>query len=571
MNVSTMSKKEVTALVFTFCALFVVAIIIGALGPPVADSFTLRASDQGIDMRSNVTQFVWEIKNLDRLNQLILLRMTGVPKDVASGYAADILAALSLWGSTNGLQYTAFADRRAFTRSMSCAKGKALCDPEVIMYDPFIRYKYYRVGVTFLNAASFDWLVDVEFSFIFLTYQFTLFELWFRGIFLALSVFASIAYLLRLRKFHFADWSYEQKWIGLLLLMLMFFNNPLVSLRVLINSWLFVVLDILFLVNFLAMLLLFFLCEFDGLRKPALSRDFKGFYLPKVALVGLMWIILLAVLAWLQFHDLADPRYSTVNDIPGFVFIRVVQMILIVTYVFWLLFLSIRAYSERQNMPHVSQRLQVVGILTYLVLGIVVIALLVSALSTQESSAAQFLAFHALFNLYIYVLAISFAPSSDARQHSASAGVGALSRIDDPEGSDDARPKPGAAGAGAGASRGVMMDDAERSIDSDEDFAAERSRRRQQAAAGGADDDIKPMSVVQREAAARAATANSAAAAPVHSTVIVGASSGAAPAAAAAPPATDSGHADASDKHNPFAEPPGEPQATHKTPFPVML
>ena len=99
--------------------------------------------------------------------------------------------------------------------------------------------------------------------------NFTRVEIWFRFFFVAATSMVSLCYfyLSALRRFHLGDWSYEQKWTGFLLILLLGFDNPAFSHTILTSNPLPGILDAIGQGTFLFSLLLFWICLFHGLRQ----------------------------------------------------------------------------------------------------------------------------------------------------------------------------------------------------------------------------------------------------------------------------------------------------------------
>lgn len=79
----------------------------------------------------------------------------------------------------------------------------------------------------------------------------------------------SLLFWFKLTRMPSRVWSYEQKWIGAVLVGLVFFNNPLVGVEVFFPSLVWTGLSVIGMVTFLALLLLFWLCIIDVVRTSA--------------------------------------------------------------------------------------------------------------------------------------------------------------------------------------------------------------------------------------------------------------------------------------------------------------
>ena len=90
----------------------------------------------------------------------------------------------------------------------------------------------------------------------------------------------------------------------------------------LVDSWLPGTMDAVFQATFLCALLMFWLCVYHGLRQN--DHRFIIFYLPKVALVGSMWLSMVAVTVWQEIAEITDPTFSYVFDTDNFYVSRIV-------------------------------------------------------------------------------------------------------------------------------------------------------------------------------------------------------------------------------------------------------
>lgn len=84
----------------------------------------------------------------------------------------------------------------------------------------------------------------------------------------------------------------------------------------LVDSWFPGALDALFQASFICALLLFWLCVYHGLRQN--DRRLLTFYLPKVVLVGSIWLSMVTVAFWQEYAEIADPTFSYKFDTDHF-------------------------------------------------------------------------------------------------------------------------------------------------------------------------------------------------------------------------------------------------------------
>uniref|UniRef100_A0ABK0LXP5 Transmembrane protein 181 n=1 Tax=Rattus norvegicus TaxID=10116 RepID=A0ABK0LXP5_RAT len=326
------------------------------------------------------------------------------------------------------------------TRTLTCA-GK--CAEIIVAHLGYLNYTQYRVTVGFehLNQPI------KEMNFTWKTYNpaFSQLEIWFRFVFVVLTFIVICLFVHSLRKFSMRDWGIEQKWMSVLLLLLLLYNDPFFPLSFLVNSWFPGMLDDFFQSLFLCALLLFWLCVYHGIRVQG-ERKCLTFYLPKFFIVGLLWLASVTLGIWQTFNELNDPMYQYRVDTGNFQGMKVFFMVVAAVYILYLLFLIVRACSELRHMPYVDLRLKFLTALTFVVLVISIVILylrfgaqvlqdnFVAELSAHYQNSAEFLSFYGLLNFYLYTLAFVYSPSKNALYESQLKDNPAFSMLND---SDD--------------------------------------------------------------------------------------------------------------------------------------
>uniref|UniRef100_A0A8C3VUW9 Transmembrane protein 181 n=1 Tax=Catagonus wagneri TaxID=51154 RepID=A0A8C3VUW9_9CETA len=334
------------------------------------------------------------------------------------------------------------------TRTLTCA-GK--CAEIIVAHLGYLNYTQYTVLVGLEHLK----LPIKEVNFTWKTYDpaFSQLEIWFRFVFVVLTFIVTCLFAHSLRKFSMRDWGIEQKWMSVLLPLLLLYNDPFFPLSFLVNSWFPGMLDDLFQSVFLCALLLFWLCAYHGIRVQG-ERKCLTFYVPKFFIVGLLWLASVTLGIWQTVNELHDPMYQYRVDTGNFQGMKVFFMVVAAVYVLYLLFLVVRACSELRHMPYVDLRLKFLTALTFLVLVISIVILylrfgaqvlqdnFVAELSTHYQNyillwgdiRSEFLSFYGLLNFYLYTLAFVYSPSKNALYESQLKDNPAFSMLND---SDD--------------------------------------------------------------------------------------------------------------------------------------
>ena len=178
MLMQTMPNK---GYIFTFVAFFVallICIIIGVTGPHVYDSRTVSAYDcpegitifdsnvcDGVDLSKNGSVWSGEIRNLDKLNQELLLvatlnnalySSTGIEKEI------EFIVTISGRNNDNEDWILLESSLEIHNRSIVCVDGSLFCRNSTLAHELFIKYSTFQFNVSILNAQSF--LADVYFT-----------------------------------------------------------------------------------------------------------------------------------------------------------------------------------------------------------------------------------------------------------------------------------------------------------------------------------------------------------------------------------------------------------------------
>ncbi|XP_071819065.1 transmembrane protein 181-like isoform X3 [Apostichopus japonicus] len=423
MRLYTLTKRQFVLVFICFFAAFGVSVLIGITGPSIDVSFsTVRSNANTND------SFSLESPTLNKFNRSLwltaVINSTDYKKDK---FQSDLAVTVSIRGAKDDASVEKVGQQEYnHDRSLICSK-KSGCQPILLAHVGVLEYAKYHFVIT---LAGLENNPADSISFCFRSYNpiFSNMEIWFRFIFLVLTFIVTCMFAHALRKFSIRDWSIEQKWLSVLLPLLLLYNNPIFPLIFLVNSWVPLIVDNIFQTTFLSALLLFWLCTYHGIRQS--DRKWMKFYLPKAIIVGAMWIIGITMTCWQQYRGLYDPTFNYKVDSGNFVALITIFFIFGGLYLLYLLFLVIRAFTELRSLPYMNLRLQFMTILMLcVVIASTIITILrfgvsiikenfVSELSTYYKNSAEFLAFYSLLNLYLYTMAFVYSPSKNAYKDS---------------------------------------------------------------------------------------------------------------------------------------------------------
>ncbi|XP_035216021.1 transmembrane protein 181-like [Stegodyphus dumicola] len=432
MRLYTMHKREFVLVFSAFFASFGLFLFIGLAGPPITHTVTINATN--LTPKLNNSQmatgpFILRSHALSTFSQqLWVIARIVLKRGDDEKFNKPFHVAVTIQGvSDENKIIVVLGDQHSHNRTRELHCFGSICEEFTILHLGFIDYTRYILTINFYGLERVEenyHIKDVIFYFKTYNPSFTKIEIWFRCIFIFLIFGTTCWFAFSLRFFYFYDWSIEQKWIFLLLPLLLLYNDPCFPLSFLVNSWVPGMLDAVFQATFLCALLLFWLCIYHGIRQN--ERSFSKFYLPKCIIIGMLWLSAFTLASWQKFNELRDPTYNYKVDTGHFMGFKGFFFTVGSIYLVYLFYLIIRAYTELRSMPYFDVRLKFLTALMIIVLSIsIAITVLrfgvsvlqdnfVAELSTNYGSSAEFMSFYSLLNFYLVTMAYVYAPPKRA-------------------------------------------------------------------------------------------------------------------------------------------------------------
>uniref|UniRef100_A0A7M4FL22 Transmembrane protein 181 n=1 Tax=Crocodylus porosus TaxID=8502 RepID=A0A7M4FL22_CROPO len=414
MRLYTLSKRHFVLVFVVFFICFGLTIFIGIAGPNVIKTTTTS------ELTNSSKSYPLNSQPLSTYNQQLWLTcVVELDPPYESRFKINITLSIKIHGVTKDA--TLFNDLHTILTLYS-----QKCDEIIVAHLGYLNYTQYNILVSFggLEKLIFP-ILSINFTWKTYNPYFSQVEIWFRFVFVVLTFVVTCLFAHSLRKFSMRDWGIEQKWMSILLPLLLLYNDPFFPLSFLVNSWFPGMLDDFFQSLFLCALLLFWLCVYHGIRVQG-ERKCLTFYLPKFFIVGLLWLASVTLGIWQTINELHDPTYQYRVDTGNFQGMKVFFLVVAAIYILYLLFLIVRACSELRNMPYIDLRLKFLTALTFVVLVISIVILYLRF--------AEFLSFYGLLNFYLYTLAFVYSPSKNALYESQLKDNPAFSMLND---SDD--------------------------------------------------------------------------------------------------------------------------------------
>jgi len=346
------------------------------------------------------------------------------------------------WGNFHGSSEKVLLENMEHNRTIVCSRGKPLCSPTQVFFEHFVEFSNYHVQIKFVHdGLLYDTSYDAQVSVVFVSGTYTDFEMYFKAVFAVMSGLVAIFYFTRLRKQYpnsrcglcgclgsIWKWTWQQRWVALLLVLLVLFNDPLFALSVYSNAHTSEITTGIYMISsaaFVCTLLCFWLAiltvagrtdEYSGgggrsaNKLTNLVAKAEETFFPHCVLCGIIFICAVAVNFYERLHSVSDPSFSTLEDIPNTHYrsLFLGGTVLTAMYSVWLLLLVGQCCREMCTM---APAFRFLFVLTVATIAVVLAGLYQEALSPLPSAAVSFLCFYTACNLYVWTLAAAFAPS----------------------------------------------------------------------------------------------------------------------------------------------------------------
>jgi len=412
--------------------ILLVAIIIGATGPPVKDSTTYYAYGcpqnshtwdpsvcRGAQLADDKQAWAHDVPTVTPLNRYWSLHFT--PYTLQDTFVYPITRGLKIhvqiYGKNSPQLQVPYSLLSNETREedITCKQGAQICDEILLVFDEEPEFTYYYVLVRVLNGGRLDgdlepFLGDVKMEFKRTHQGFSTLELSIRIVFTFISAGVIFAALWVLRDSPVSDWAWEQRGLALLLFGLLGLNNPLFGFQFVARTWFFHFLDALFYTVFLGDFMIFALLAIDKIRLNETDIQFNGKHAIKLVVVGIFGILGVTLFTWVNIADRLDPVLSNSGSITGIQALYYINSIIFVGVLVWLTVLSIMTIPVARNFPLWRIRFLFIAIPTSVVVLSITIGIFTGTFGSVRATSLSVTYYYTLYNLYVWVLTWGYWP-----------------------------------------------------------------------------------------------------------------------------------------------------------------
>ena len=140
------------------------------------------------------------------------------------------------------------------------------------------------------------------------------------------------------------------------------------------------------------------------------------FYLPKLVLVGILFVFVITTFTYVRLQEQEDPGYSLgiVQGLTSYQTLGIIVVLIMLVYIFVLIYYLMRVIEKhRMNLlpKRNAWRSKVIWFLiTIMVIGTIV-EIFLYVFSSDWNSSAQFLSYFMFYSLYVWLFTILYWPS----------------------------------------------------------------------------------------------------------------------------------------------------------------
>eukprot|EP01080_Neovahlkampfia_damariscottae_P004132 gene4132-7442_t len=328
----------------------------------------------------------------------------------------DLIMNVKIEGRLLGRFRTVY-DRKATTR-LSCRKNRNVCTGFVLRVSP-IHFDSYQIKLGIENGIE---LVQhsligsqVYFTYSYTDDVYTTLAITLRSAFIIISIIFTIIYfILLIRRQQVYYWSTEQKFLSILLILTVLFNNPIFFLEFVLNQWIFQFLNTLFAITFYCFLMLSVLVMTHSVITVPQDRGIIWFFVPKFMIVGAIWMFTVTIITIVSFTATVEDYTVGLVETTTQLFLPFFFVILILLLVFFssLLYHFVRALSKITQLPKkLIQKAIFFWVFTFITLALIIVDILLFVFRVNVG-AAQFNIFLIAFNAYTLSISVLYFPTN---------------------------------------------------------------------------------------------------------------------------------------------------------------
>ncbi|KRX05240.1 hypothetical protein PPERSA_06874 [Pseudocohnilembus persalinus] len=186
--------------------------------------------------------------------------------------------------------------------------SSSICEANWVIYIKDIKYDNVLLDIKFKNMDEWvDKMSLTSATFIYIRSQYTDFLIATKYSFMALSIVTFVLFYMRLKKLDKIHWIIEQKFILILSILLIFFNDPFYAITILEASPFMDFLSVFFIINFLVTVFIFWIIALKRIVEDNARKATKSFNIKLIIFGFVSWIFLIITYCGFSYEVNQDP------------------------------------------------------------------------------------------------------------------------------------------------------------------------------------------------------------------------------------------------------------------------
>eukprot|EP01105_Mastigella_eilhardi_P026481 TRINITY_DN7708_c0_g1_i1.p1 TRINITY_DN7708_c0_g1~~TRINITY_DN7708_c0_g1_i1.p1 ORF type:complete len:463 (+),score=119.28 TRINITY_DN7708_c0_g1_i1:55-1443(+) len=335
------------------CAALVVALVVGCVGPAPSkyttyyayhcpgESHTWAANCSGVQLADDKQHWVQDLSPFSYYHRYWQLDMTPYDQYFTKGEEDKMdVTVVSVYKYHTGSEWEVDKTMTE-TVSVDCPPDvtknhKGACETVSLKYYPSIEHKHWRVDVNIIGTTTDSFLGDVKFTVLYGTPSYTKLSLSVHVLYTAFAVvlFLTVLCFLMRPGMRTGTGTTEQRFLVVLLVLLILYNDPFYPLQNLSFGVIFEIINSFFRVSFQSVMIGLWLFAFDIARNQRTALRARLLSAGKVVLVLLYFALAFALHTWTNTEMKADVDVSW-TSVTGILVFYVLTVLTFVAAVVW--------------------------------------------------------------------------------------------------------------------------------------------------------------------------------------------------------------------------------------------
>ncbi|GAM28108.1 hypothetical protein SAMD00019534_112840 [Acytostelium subglobosum LB1] len=418
------------AVAVTAGVLMVIAIIVGATGPRVYDSQSYSAYNcqngshvwspppACIGFQPSQPGAIWiqEIDGITQLTRFWAVQLTPYSNNLVNNTIYNLQLSVQIYGGESSL-----LTNTTTTMLIECPAGNGACTTFTLIDQQVLENEFYIVQVSLLNPND-NIIGDIVYSVWRAHEKFSSFEIAIHLTYMVLSSGLVIFYLYAMRTLSLSLWTFEQKFLFILLIALVLSNNPFFGFQYIVSGWFFPFLNSVFSIVFLCVFSLYSMTILDKMRLEYTQPGMGPGYILKLAVIGTFGALGIALFTWINLRDRKDPVLGPALAVNGIQVLFYFVSTIFIAILLWISMLVVITAPIVSGKRYLIPKFVFTSAPISIYVFSVIIGIFAGTFGPLNPTALSVMYFNTLNNVFTALIAYSYWPKITGNQQQAVTG-----------------------------------------------------------------------------------------------------------------------------------------------------